>query len=126
MIEVFPLPLHFDNAGMHGGRRCVVTTRRFKAITSLGIVEVEPGFTSDGGSIPRAAWSIIGSPFDEYLEECVVHDWLYSPRNKEFTRDEADFILKELMWNRDVHRWKVAAFYLAVRLAGWKFYNGKK
>lgn len=125
MNEVFPSPLHFDNAGMRNGKRCIILTKRFRAITSYGVIEAEPGFISDGGSIPQFAWSIIGSPFDEYLEECVIHDWLYSTNNRELTRADADFVLKELMWNRDVARWKVAAFYAAVRVGGWKHFRGQ-
>ena len=120
----FPSPLHFDNAGMRGGKRCIVVTREFVALTSLGVVRVPAGEISNGGSIPKAAWSIIGCPFDEYLEECVVHDWLYSRRsNDDYTRAEADFILRELMWNCEVARWKIAAFYAALKCFGWANYK---
>lgn len=79
------------------------------------------GFIMDGASIPRFAWSIVGHPFDVFLEDCAVHDYLYSPDNTEFDRYEADYILKETMWNR---RYKVSAFkreslYRSVRLFGW-------
>jgi hypothetical protein len=35
----------------------------------------EPGFVTDGASIPRALWTIIGSPFTgQYVGAAVVHD----------------------------------------------------
>ena len=123
-MNPFTEELHFDNGGIVNGRRCIIVKKRFPAITSLGLVAVPAGFVSDGASIPKAAWSIIGSPFDEFLEEAVVHDWLYSKSNQDFTRAEADFILKELMWNCGISKWKIAAFYLAVRMFGAKNFKG--
>jgi hypothetical protein len=39
---------------------------------------VPAGFESDGASIPRFAWSIIGHPFkDEYCLPALLHDYLY-------------------------------------------------
>jgi hypothetical protein len=37
---------------------------------------VPPGFLTDGASIPRALWSILGSPFSggNYVEAAVIHD----------------------------------------------------
>lgn len=124
-MNPYPNPLHFDNGGMRNGRRCIVLIRRFLAKTSLGDVEVPFGFLSDGSSIPKIAWSIIGSPLDEYLEDAVIHDFLYSPLNTEFSRGEADFIFKELMWNHDVSRPKLLAMHAAVRLFGRPHFKGR-
>ena len=124
-MNPFPESLHFDNAGMRNGRRCIVTTKRFPAITSLGRVEIPAGFFSDGGSIPPLAYSIVGSNMDEALEDFVLHDFLYSPLNREFTREEADFILKETTYNRGISRFRREAFFWAVRLFGWKHFKGQ-
>lgn len=124
-MNPFPTILHCDNAGMRNGRRCIITTSRFPAITSLGRIVVPAAFVSDGASIPKCAWSIIGSPFDEYLEECVVHDFLYSPLNDDFTREEADFVLKELMWNCGISKWKIAAFHVALRMFGGRNFKAR-
>lgn len=110
--------LHFDNAGMRNGRRCIILTSHLRAITSLGMVEAPAGFMSDGGSIPKIAWSIVGDGYDECLEEFVIHDLLYSPLNREYSRSEADFILKELLWNRHAPAFKREAFWMAVRAFG--------
>ena len=39
-------------------------------------IDVPPGFSTDGASIPRALWSIVGSPFSggNYIEAAVIHD----------------------------------------------------
>ena len=115
------MPLHFDNAGMVDGKRLICIMRPFPVTTSIGCFTVHAGFLSDGASIPRLAQAIVGSPFDEYLEQAVAHDWLYSKKSDRlmFDREEADFILKELMWNCGLPLWKIAAFHAAVRLGGW-------
>ena len=39
---------------------------------------VKKGYTSDGATIPRLFWSF-WCPFkSEYIEACVIHDWLCS------------------------------------------------
>lgn len=121
----FPMPLHFDNAGMVDGKRVIVITQAFPVITSLGCFTVHSGFLSDGASIPKLAQAIVGHPFDEFLEEAVAHDWLYSRHSDRlpFSRADADFVLKETMWNRCIPLWKVAAFHAAVRAGGWKHYK---
>lgn len=124
-MNPFPHELHFDNAGMRNGRRCIILTKPFSAITSLGVIKVPAGFVSDGASIPKPAWGIIGSPFDEFLEEAVIHDMLYSPLNHDYSREEADYILKELMWNCGVSKWKIAAFHIALRLFGGPNFKAK-
>ena len=42
-------------------------------------VVVPVGFKTDGASIPRGFWWLIGSPFTgKYLRAALVHDYLYS------------------------------------------------
>lgn len=122
-MNPFPDPLHFDNAGMRNGRRCIILTKRFRAVTSFGVIEIPAGFLSDGGSIPALAYSIVGTGLDDALEDFILHDFLYSPLNQEFTRDEADFLLNETTWNRGINRFKRAAFFWAVRIFGGKHFH---
>jgi hypothetical protein len=124
-VNPFPKMLHFDNAGWSGTRRRVILTAPFPAITSLGWMEAPTGFVSDGGSIPRFAWSIVGDGFDDCLEQFVIHDLLYSPLNTNYSRAEADFIMKELLWNCGVNRFRIAAFYAAVRFGGGSHFKAK-
>jgi hypothetical protein len=39
-------------------------------------LDVQPGFITDGASIPRALWSLVGSPFSggNYVKAAVIHD----------------------------------------------------
>jgi len=54
------------------------------------------GYVCDGASIPRAFWSIIGSPFDpEKVPAAFVHDALYLTHA--FSRSDADEILFQLL-----------------------------
>lgn len=123
-MNPFPDKLHFDNAGMIGGKRHVILTADFLCITSLGRIVVPRHTLIDGASIPRMAYSLIGHPFDAYLEDCVLHDFLYSEQNRDYTRAEADHLLRETMWNRDIPRWKIAAMWSAVRVGGWRSFKG--
>ena len=124
-MNPFPDTLHFDNAGFHNGRRCIVLTQRFRAITSFGMIGVPAGFLSDGGSIPPIAYSIVGSNMDEALEDFVLHDFLYSPQNHEYSRAEADHLLKETCYNRKISRFRREAFFAAVRIFGGKHFKGQ-
>ena len=123
----FPKKLHFDNAGMVDGERLIVITQPFPVVTSIGCFTVHSGFLSDGASIPRLAQAIAGHPFSEYLEQAVAHDWLYSSASDRmlFGRGEADFILKETMWNLYLPMWKIVAFHAAVRAGGRRHYKRK-
>lgn len=123
-MNPFPANLEFENAGVIRGRQHIRLTREFTAITSLGTIRVPAGTLSDGASIPQAAMSIVGDRFD-YLREATVHDHLYSPNNRTFTRAQADLILRELMWNVGIPAWKVSAFWLAVRIGGRRAYKAR-
>ena len=125
MNNPFPEPLHFDNAGMIAGRRHVILTADFPCVTSLGRITVPRHTMIDGASIPQIAFSLIGHPFDAFLEDCVLHDFLYSKANREYTRSEADHLLRETMWNRKIPRWKIAAIWSAVRIGGWRSFKGQ-
>lgn len=117
-MTLYPHALRFQSTGMRDGRRRFVLTAPFEAVTSIGRIVAHRGFETDGASIPRAAWAIIGSPFDDYLEAAVIHDFLYSPWNHEYDRSEADHIFRELMWNTGVNRAKLTTMWAMVRLFG--------
>jgi hypothetical protein len=79
---------------------------------------VPAGFESDGASIPRALWSILGSPFSggNYVEAAVVHDegcvshqYSWQTTHRMFYRAMIDSGVSE-------HQAKV--LYLGVRLGG--------
>ena len=60
----------------------------------------QKGYETDGASIPKAFWSIVGGPFEGgYREAAVIHDWYCDKKTEPW---------------RDVHR----IFYYASRAAG--------
>lgn len=124
-MNPFPLPLHFDNAGFVNGRRRIIVEPPFRGITSFGVIDITKPFICDGGSIPKAAHSIIGDGYDEALEDFVLHDWLYSENNTEYSRAEADAILNETLYNRNIGWWKRHAIWTAVRLFGGGSFKAK-
>ena len=84
-------------------------------------IEVLEGFTSDGASIPKVAWSIIGGPYGEYLYGAIVHDWCYFLGL--FSRKRCDQIFLEAMEDLRVAWLKRKIMYWAVRAFGWIGWN---
>ncbi len=120
MSTAFPSPAQWERADFVKGNLWIKLTKDFIAVTSLGIITVPKDFWSDGASVPQFAWSIVGHPFSGYLDAAIVHDFLYSKASDDlkFTRRQADFIMRELMWNLKFSAFKVASFYLALRVGG--------
>jgi hypothetical protein len=87
---------------------------------------IPAGFTTDGASIPRFFWRIVGHPFQSScILAAVVHDWLYV--TKKFTQKEADKLFYKLLKESGNSKVKSWLFYRAVRAFGWtKFTNRKK
>ena len=77
---------------------------------------VPAGVASDGGSIPRFAWSWC-SPLDgRYLHIYVLHDWLFETHF--ITRAQADRTLLDLLILAGMRRTQAYAIYCAVRAFG--------
>ena len=91
-------------------------------------IEVPVGFISDGASIPRIFWTIIGSPWSgKYAKAAVIHDFLYV--RQFYTRKKSDLIFLEGMKVLGVSWWKRKAMYWAVRIASgipWNKYKEMK
>lgn len=113
----FPDALIFANAGMRGDSRVFRLTQSFRYRSSLGMVCVPRGFETDGASIPRAFWSLL-APFGPYFEAAVIHDFLYSPYNDEYSREESDMIFEDAMEDLGVRWLTRTTIYHAVRLFG--------
>jgi hypothetical protein len=89
-------------------------------------ITVPRGFVSDGASIPKIFWSIIGSPFvGLYLRASIIHDYLYSHQNYDYTRSQADKIFLEIMLNDGVSKTKAYTMYYIVRVFGRKYFKKK-
>ncbi|WP_459555411.1 DUF1353 domain-containing protein [Lacunimicrobium album] len=105
-------------------------TRPVKVENEFGWeVRVPARFLTDGASIPRLLWPIVGHPFQgEFLQAAVVHDllchhaWLLGSYQHRVMADAYFFwLLTELK----VSWWKRTAMYLAVRLWGRWCYRPK-
>jgi hypothetical protein len=123
MSAKFPDKLVFEEAGYAHDSMLLKLTGPFRYYSSLGLVYVPKNFVTDGASIPRVFWSIL-SPFGAYFPAALVHDFLYSSKNDEFTRDEADGIFLEAMKDCGVPWHRRTIIYSAVRCAGWRFFKG--
>ncbi len=81
---------------------------------------VPEGFCSDGASIPRLLWSVVGSPFDpKFSAAAIMHDWLY--RKTTIARKTADNVFLRLLLANGVHRFRARLMWCGVRLFGWMF-----
>lgn len=84
-------------------------------------IKVPKGFRTDGASIPKPFWSIVGNPFEEYMEAAVIHDYLY--RTGTGTKKHADKVFLQAMKDSGVNPIKRRTMYYAVKFFGkgsWK------
>lgn len=119
--KFFPKKLEAKFIGNHQWK----LIRSFIYISKLGgKIEAPIDFVSDGASIPRFAWIIVGSPWSGVFPyAAVIHDFLYSKLgkldNKTYTRYQCDKIFLEAMRVLGVSWWKRRIMYRAVRMWGW-------
>lgn len=84
---------------------------------------VPAGFSSDGASIPRLLWWLIGHPFESrFAAAAFLHDRLYGTH--EVTRAEADRIFLEALRVLGAAEWRCRLMYAGVRVGGWGAYGG--
>jgi hypothetical protein len=82
------------------------------------MLTIERGFITDGASIPRFAWSLVGAPFDpEYVAAAVTHDALYAAQLT--TRAKADDLFLDIMDFEGIGWIRRNLFYGVVRAAGY-------
>lgn len=87
--------------------------------------DVPKGFVTDGGSIPRFFWRVIGHPFEsEYIDRYVEHDYDYAVGS--ISRKEADEKLREGLKADGMGFFKRNLIYFAVRWFGAKYYNSQR
>ena len=90
------------------------------------IITVPKDFISDGASIPRIFWSLIGSPMTgKYIAAAFLHDFTYFI--KTFSRKKSDLIFLNAMKILKVPKIKRKIIYYAVRVGGkWAWKNSSK
>ena len=83
------------------------------------------GFITDGASIPKIFWSLVGSPFTGlYRRAALIHDYFY--HTQKVTRQYADKIFLEAMKYLKVSWLKRCLMWSAVRTNGWMPWNRQK
>ncbi len=89
-------------------------------VEPLTQVDVPEGFKTDGGSVPRFFWRVLGGPNGPYREAYIPHDLLYSQAGMNArTRLQADNALKEIILELGGRAWQAWLVWLGVRLGGW-------
>jgi hypothetical protein len=90
-------------------------------------IKVPKGFITDGASIPKICWTIIGHPFGKYLEAAVIHDYLYY--RGLLSRKKCDRIFLNDMKKLRIFALQRWAMFRAVRMfgfLGWNNYRKKE
>jgi hypothetical protein len=91
--------------------------------------EVPVDFATDGASIPKMCWKLIGHPFHpRIIEAGVVHDYLYRTGGKVgkgYDRKEADEIFRKILFDNGFSGAKIAVMYRVLRWFGSVNFNDK-
>ena len=86
--------------------------------------EVPKGFITDGASIPRFLWRVLGSPMEpQTCGAAIRHDYAYT--RGELPRKEADDRFYGNLRAAGVGVPRAFCYWLGVRAFGWIFYNNK-
>ena len=109
---------------------------------------VPKGYITDGASIPKVAWSIIGSPISRpYLYPAIGHDFRYevhghinsldylvgirvrelisNEANSPGTRKQIDLDFLEGLHKTSEAQWRIHSMYTAVRVGGGFAFSNK-
>lgn len=84
--------------------------------------EIPKGFVTDGGSIPRFFWRVVGAPTDpQTCGPYIKHDWKYQTGC--VSRAQADEELYADLRAAGVGYFRAKAVYYAVRMFGASHYT---
>jgi hypothetical protein len=104
-------------------RRWELTERLIYSDPVEGVIRIAPGASTDGASIPRLLWTLVGAPLADtrVCPAAVVHDQLYCTLGLggRLTRARADALFYRALRANGVSRLKACLYYLGVRLGGW-------
>jgi hypothetical protein len=96
----------------------------FSYTDSAGKVWTAPaGSRTDGASIPRLFWTLVGSPFTgHYRTASIIHD--YYCNDPLTPRSATDRMFREACFTAGCSEAQADLFYAALRLyAGWKAFT---
>lgn len=88
-----------------------------------------PGQDSDGASIPRLFWRLLGHPFHgPFRRAAILHDAYYRLQYAGISRRAIDLMLYDALLHDGCPKWKAAIIYASVRAGGWRAWgqNAKK
>ena len=104
------------------GENRIVLTDILRFFDGDNIHRIPVEFYSDGASIPRPLWPVIGHPFDEDIRRpAVLHDFKYY--SGQDPRREADRLLRVAMHSEGAKWYKSWTVWSGVRLGGWVAWN---
>ena len=87
-------------------------------------VTIKSGLMTDGASIPKIFWSIIGCPLNgKYVGSALIHDGLYASHI--LSKEESDLLFLDMMKDNGVAKWRRKLMYYAVKYFGKSSYYGK-
>ena len=83
-------------------------------------VTIPAGYSTDGASIPRPFWALVGNPFEpDFIAAAIVHDW-YCDQSLQlgqyYTRRIGDAVFLDLLAQAGVSPVRRAFMFLAVSL----------
>ena len=120
----FPDELVITECKTVNGSKTFKLKESFRYISSYGVITVPRGFITDGASVPRIFWSIF-SPYGDYFDAAIIHDYLYTKRNKVYSRKQSDLIFKEAMYNSGISWITREIIFRGVILFGGKSFKRK-
>ncbi|ACI56869.1 protein of unknown function DUF1353 [Rhizobium leguminosarum bv. trifolii WSM2304] len=129
-LLVQALPLHAQASGRFVGNLSFDTevrdeVYRFKLrenygyLDSQGIMwQAKAGLLTDGASIPRIFWPIVGHPYEGlYLDAAVIHDFYCMEKNRYRKWQDVHHVFHEAMLTKGVGPTKAKLMFFAV----WRF-----
>lgn len=94
----------------------------FKAFDGHRTIKVPKHFVTDFASIPRVLWPVLNPSEFKTIPPAILHDFMYTCPN-DISRAEADSIFYSALIDNLVNPVKAYAYYLSVRIAGFRYYN---
>lgn len=92
----------------------------YAVVEDYGVIPA--GFATDGASIPRFLWRLLGHPFQsDYIEVFVLHDYRYQTGS--LPRKEADKEMLDGLKRSGMGWLKRYTIYWGVRIGGDRHYN---
>lgn len=85
-------------------------------------ITIKPGFVTDGASIPRIFWSLIGCPFSgKYVGSAIIHDGLF--KSHVLSEKDTNKLFLEMLKDNKVHLVKRTLMSIAVKIYSKIYFN---